>query len=346
MVVDEAQFAKNHLSLAANSLRKLQTKTFFCLTGTPLENHLGDLWSLLDLILPGYAGSRKSFLSRFKNPDKESLDLLRKKLSPVLIRRRRSEVLTELPPRSDENIVIPMEKEQALLYEATRMEAVLVLQNAGRDYLMKMLPYLTKLRRIACHPDLGKTKAAQTINQLKKDTPKNLSASGKFSWFTEEKEKLESSSEGILVFSQFTDVLDLFEKLLTNSGSSWFRIDGTTPAKKRTESVKRFQEGEGRYFLISLKAGGSALTLNRADTVIHLDPWWNPAAEEQATARAHRMGQKNRVMVYRYISEGTIEEKVVKLQEIKRNLFRDVLDHPEAAGASSVSRAELEELLS
>lgn len=334
IIVDEAQFAKNHLSVTARSLRTLKTKTIFCLTGTPMENHATELWALLDLILPGYAGTRKAFQARYKNPDGEALASLRKRLSPVLLRRRREEVLTELPEKTVQDIAVPMTEKQIVAYEALRREAKEVLENAGSDYLMLMLPYLMRLRRIACHPGLDKSAHKTSLDE-----------SGKFNFFLEQKEEIESSSGGILVFSQFTDVLDLFEDLLKKDESEYFRLDGSTPAKKRTEWVKRFQNGERKYFLISLKAGGSALTLHRANTVIHLDPWWNPAVEEQATARAHRMGQTRNVFVYRYISKGSVEEKVVFLQNKKRKLFHDLLDHPDSSKSRRISKEDIMDLL-
>lgn len=334
IIIDEAQFAKNYLSKISRALRELQTKTIFCLTGTPMENHATELWALVDLILPGYLGSRRLFHARYRKPDEDVIAKLRRRLSPVLLRRRRSEVLNELPEKSVQNLVVPMTRTQSILYESVRQEAQEALSKAGNHYLMTMLPYLTRLRRIACHPGLDRAGEGEDPTD-----------SGKLSLLLDQLEEIESSASGILVFSQFTDVLDLFQASLKARNTDFFRIDGSTTAAKRADQVKRFQAGEKQYFLISLKAGGSALTLHRADTVIHLDPWWNPAVEEQATARAHRMGQQRNVFVYRYISEGSVEEKVVHLQEKKKKLFEDVLDHPESGAKGSISREEILALL-
>lgn len=339
VIIDEAQFAKNHLSQVARSLRRLNSKTVFCLTGTPLENHPIELWSLLDLIFPGYAGSRRSFQSRYKNPSAEDLDVLRRRLSPLVLRRQRHYVLKELPGKTEQNIIVPMTKKQSLAYEALRDEAQKALLSAGSNYLMVMLPYLMRLRRIACDPVIDH----RSFKSLKAEA--DFALSGKLSYFIEQREEIEESSTGVLVFSQFTDVLDRFEIILKQAGSSFFRLDGNTNAKKRKESVKKFQTGEAKYFLISLKAGGSALTLHRADTVLILDPWWNPAAEDQAVARAHRMGQDRHVFVYRYISKGTVEEKVTELQKKKRELFQTLFDHNQLTKSQKLSKKELQMLL-
>lgn len=315
ILIDEAQYLKNHQSVSGKTIRKLQARTIFCLTGTPLENHPVEIWSLMDIILPGLLGTLKSFRSAFSSGYKqEQIESLRRRISPFLLRRTRSAVLKDLPERNEQNIFSVMTAKQTALYESLRQEAIAVLGQAGKNYLMTVLPYLIKLRRTACHPHLGNANI-------------NPADSGKILQFMDMADELEESSNGILVFSQFTDMLDVFEKVLQKRGRKFFRLDGSVSMKKREKIVAAFQEqNDVLYFLISLRAGGTALTLHRADTVLHLDPWWNPAVEEQATARAHRMGQKNSVFVYKFFSEKSVEKKVLSLQEKKRQLFNDLLN--------------------
>ena len=205
-----------------------------------------------------------------------------------------------------------MTDRQKAIYEKARRQAVRELKNAGRDYLIKMLPHLMRLRRIACHPELEK--AGETDPAL----------SGKFQHLDEILDELRETASGVLIFSQFTAVLKVTGRLLDARGMEYFNLDGSTPVKQRESRVRAFQEGERHFFLISLKAGGTALTLHRADTVLHLDPWWNPAAERQATDRAHRIGQTRPVFMYRFYSEGSVEERVLALQDEKRKLFEQL----------------------
>lgn len=332
ILVDEAQYIKNHNSLAAKTLRNLRFKTLFGLTGTPVENHPTELWSLMDLVLPGLLGSLTAFRRSFgSNVQPEALARLRRRVSPFVLRRTRDAVLRDLPLRSVQDLNVPMTHRQGIEYERVRREAVKVLASAGADYLMKMLPYLMKLRRIACHPDLTSAKADPLL-------------SGKILQFSAMADEIEETAHGILVFSQFTDVLDVFGRYLDSRRSRYLRIDGSTTARKREALVHEFQKGSIPYFLISLRAGGTALTLHRADTVLHLDPWWNPAVEEQATARAHRMGQERPVFVYRFFSEGTVEEKVALLQQKKRQLFEGLFGQAQSR-ATKISRDDLIALL-
>lgn len=340
VLIDEAQTLKNHRSAASRSMRSIQSRTFFCLTGTPLENHPFEIWSLMDLILPGLLGTRSSFRSLFgQTLDEDRKDALKRRIAPFILRRTRDAVLKDLPARTEQDLRIPMTQRQALAYERARREAVEALKKAGRDYLMQMLPHLMKLRRIACHPELGDAKADPL-------------ESGKILSYAEMADELEETARGILVFSQFTDMLDMFGRFLDarhegrkGTRRPYLRLDGSTTTAQRERRVREFQEGDVPYFLISLRAGGTALTLHRADTVLHLDPWWNPAVEEQATARAHRMGQKHPVFVYRFFSENSVEEKVAKLQQKKRQLFDDLFGSSQK-GAVPFDRDELLALLS
>ena len=333
VLVDEAQNAKNHNSRAHKALCALNREVLFGLTGTPMENHLSDLWSLMELSFPGLLGRRTAFKKSFGKQDRDALDRLRKRIAPFVLRRTKEMVLTELPPRTETNVGAPMTVHQKALYEQTRREALRALKDAGKNYLITMLPYLTKLRRIACHPHLEEADKTDPMH------------SGKLAHLAELLEELSETSSGVLIFSQFTDVLTVVRRMLALAGHDYHYLDGQTPANRRAKQVEEFQAGGHHFFLISLKAGGTALTLHRADTVLHLDPWWNPAAERQATDRVHRMGQKRPVFMYRFYARETVEEKVLALQDKKRRLF-DGLFGEGLTGENTVSREDIQSLLS
>lgn len=329
--IDEAQFIKNFRSRSARELRKLRARSLVCLTGTPLENYLEDLWALFDLIFPGYLGTAQSFKDNYGGHlELRDRDSLMRKIRPFMLRRRKADVLKELPAKTEMVIRIPMAAEQAKVYEAARIRALTTLGQQGSP-LFDLLRHLTTLRRIACHP------------YLEEERPDPFQ-SGKFEYLDSQIVELAIASEGVLVFSQYTSVLRVFRQLLAKHGIEPLYLDGKTSEKSRRALVTRFQEGGSKFFLISLKAGGTALTLTRADTVIHLDPWWNPAVENQATDRAHRIGQKKHVMVYKLISEGTVEEKVLTLQAQKRELFNDLIDD-DPATAKRITREDIAGLL-
>ncbi len=336
VLVDEAQHVRNHRSKSARALRQVRARSIIALTGTPIENDLAELWSLFDLVLPGLLEKRAAYLRRYRRDDADLGDL-RARIRPFLLRRHRGDVLKELPPLSEAGIVIALEKRQRVLYENARRAAVREVRrmnNDGSDYVAKILPQLMRLRRLACHPQLDRGRAADPA------------LSGKFLHLTNMLTELRNSAAGILIFSQFTDALDIAETLLKSLGLEFARIDGQTPARRREKIVREFQAGRYFVLLISLKAGGTAFTLHRADTVIHLDPWWNPAAERQATDRVHRMGQQRPVFVYRLIAEHTIEEKVLELQRRKRVLFDRMFAAGEGDGAGGVpKKAEMLRLL-
>ena len=329
--VDEAQFVKNPKTNASRELRKLHSNSIICLTGTPLENYLEDIWSLCDLIFPGYlgtaAGFRETYGGHLEVRDAENLQ---RKILPILLRRRKSEVLSELPEKTESIIKIPMAQEQAKVYEAARLKAIASLGQA-KSSLMELLRHLMNLRRIACHP------------YFEAEHPDPFD-SGKFEYLDSKILELAISAEGILVFSQYTSMLNVLKHLLRKRNINFLYLDGKTNESQRRDIVKRFQEGEAKFFLISLRAGGTALTLTRADTVIHLDPWWNPAVENQATDRAYRIGQKKRVIVYKLISEGTVEEKVLALQTQKLELFNELIEESSIKN-SKITRGEIANLL-
>jgi len=333
-ILDEAQNLKNFRSLSSHAVRQTSADTYFCLTGTPLENHLADLWSLFDILFPGYLGTRKSFLKNYQNSiGTSSLQYLRKKIEPFVLRRTKGEVLKELPPLTETLVPVTMTEKQRKFYDEARKLAIMELATAKENYLMVMLPHLTRLRRIACHPEAGNPLEAQISN------------SGKFQYLKESLPELQETSAGVLIFSQYTDILKICARLLDELNFSYFYLDGQTPIKKRETMVERFQNGENSFFLISLKAGGTALTLHRADTIIHLDPWWNPATERQASDRAHRMGQKKNVFVYKLYSEQSIEEKVLELQKKKKEIF-DSLFGEGIETSGKISKEQLMKLIS
>ncbi|WP_078126058.1 DEAD/DEAH box helicase [Leptospira alexanderi] len=329
MVLDEAQNVKNVATDSARSVRKIKAASVFCLTGTPMENHLDEFWSLFDLSFPGLLGNLRSFQRNFSPAN---IRELQKRTEKFLLRRRKSEVLTDLPPKTEIRVSTPMEIRQLKLYEKARQEAILTLKSAGPNYIFELLPQLTRLRRLACHPDIGMDKVDPT-------------QSGKINRFLTMIQEEIPEGSAVLVFSQFTDTLSIVKNALDLLKIEYFYLDGKTPQSKRISYVKRFQRGEKRFFLISLKAGGVSLTLTRADTVFHLDPWWNPAVENQASDRAHRFGQKQPVFIYKLFSEGSIEERVLELQEKKRKLFASLLDSEKGWTESNISREELRELI-
>ncbi|MCB1164864.1 MAG: DEAD/DEAH box helicase, partial [Leptospiraceae bacterium] len=331
--IDEAQNLRNSRSKSATAARLLRARSVFCLTGTPMENYLEDFRSIMDLAVPGLLGTSHSFRRTYTPSEPTSMATLARRASPFLLRRTKDLVLSELPEKTEINRVIPMQKKQAALYETLRQEALEELSIAGNEYLVQMLPHLMRLRRVACHPALGQKKA-------------NPLHSGKFQYLSELLDQFQKSESASLVFSQFTDALDIAESLLQSMQLKYVRLDGSTPQKIRSKNVAAFQSGQADVFLISLRAGGQAITLHRADRVVLLDPWWNPAVESQASDRAHRIGQKNPVFVYRLISEGSIEERVRELQSRKKELFHSLLNgiSPEHSHPH-LDRAELLELL-
>jgi superfamily II DNA or RNA helicase len=331
VVLDEAQAIKNPTTRRAKAALALQSNFRLALTGTPIENRLGELWSIMSYCNPGLLGSAEQFAQRFGNVIERSEDLqgkaqasrqLRRLISPFLLRRNKAEVLIDLPPRTEiVHEVVPGPKERALL-EALRQQAEasvaqVVSANAqtggGKEgqNQFHVLAALTRLRRAACDPRLV--------------APELGLVGAKVQEFERLAVELVAGRHKALVFSQFTDFLGLLRERLDLAGLSYQYLDGSTPAAERTKRVAAFQAGQGDLFLISLKAGGFGLNLTMADYVIIADPWWNPAAEEQASARAHRMGQQRPVTVYRLVTQGSIEEKIVRLHRSKRDLAEGIL---------------------
>jgi superfamily II DNA or RNA helicase len=337
IIADEAQALKNPLAKRTKAAIALKGDFKMITTGTPIENDLTELWSLFRFINPGLLGNIKRFGQRFSLPienakeDKlaarKASQELRALIQPFILRRMKNQVLTELPPRTDINIQVEMSAKERDFYEALRLNAIdNISQNnqqahAGEQRI-KMLAELVKLRQACCHPKLV---MAET------DIP-----SAKLAALNELLVELKLNNHKALIFSQFVGHLQLIKQHVEAEGFSYQYLDGSTPQKERQKRVNAFQNGEGELFLISLKAGGSGLNLTAADYVIHMDPWWNPAVEEQASDRAHRMGQLRPVTVYRLITQNTIEEKIVALHQHKRDLADKLLSGNEVVSKLSV----------
>ncbi len=322
VILDEAQTIKNPVAKATQVARKLDTRHRLCLTGTPMENHLGELWSLYHFLMPGFLGSQESFNKRFRNPiEKQGSSAARSALTArartFMLRRRKTEVATELPPKTTTVVQIDMGSTQQKLYEAIRaaMQAKVQLQIAQKGFKrshIEILDALLKLRQVCCHPSLLK------LDSVKKDVE-----SAKLKALLEMVVEMVAEGRRILIFSQFTSMLSLIEAALIERKIDLVKLTGQT--KQRAEVIDAFQNGDIPVFLISLKAGGVGLNLTAADTVIHYDPWWNPAAEEQASDRAWRIGQDKPVFVYKLIIAGSIEEKIIEMQQRKAALTNSVL---------------------
>ncbi|MEW5788953.1 MAG: DEAD/DEAH box helicase [Pseudomonadota bacterium] len=326
LILDEAQTVKNAGSQAAQVVRKLRARHRLCLTGTPLENHLGELWAQFDFLLPGFLGDNKSFTRIWRNPiekhgDVGRRDLLARRLRPFILRRRKEEVARELPPKTLILRTVELEGGQRDLYETVRSAMDARVREAIADLGFQrsqivILDALLKLRQVCCDPRL-----------LKSETARSVKERAKLDLLMDLLPEMVEEGRRILLFSQFTSMLDLIRKELDQAGLTYLLLTGDTV--DRETPIRRFQAGEVPIFLISLKAGGMGLNLTAADTVIHYDPWWNPAVENQATDRAHRLGQTKPVFVYKLIVAGSIEEKILALQERKAELAAGILaeDH-------------------
>lgn len=341
LILDEAQTVKNAASQAAQVVRKLKARHRLCLTGTPLENHLGDLWSQFDFLLPGLLGDAKAFTKTWRTPIEKQGNILRRNLlaqrvKPFILRRRKQDVAGELPPKTLIVRSVELAGAQRDLYETVRIAMDLRVREEiadkgfARSHII-ILDALLKLRQVCCDPRLLKLAAAQKVQEH-----------AKLDMLMEMLPELVSEGRRILVFSQFTSMLALIEAELHKEKLGYVKLTGDT--QNREEVVRRFQDGEVPIFLISLKAGGVGLNLTTADTVIHYDPWWNPAVENQATDRAHRLGQINNVFVYKLVVAGSIEEKILALQEKKAELAAGILSE-DSSGLVKFGEADIAALL-
>ncbi|WP_282804341.1 SNF2 helicase associated domain-containing protein [Clostridium tetani] len=337
-ILDEAQYIKNLNSQNAMAVKKIKAKTRFALTGTPIENSIMELWSIFDFIMPGYLYDEKRFSVRYNKRFKESpevLEELNKLIKPFILRRRKNQVLKELPNKIEKTLMVTLDNEQKKVYKAYANYVTELIEKKVKDDEFKgskiaILSYITKLRQLCLDPTV-------TMKEYN-------GGNGKMEALVEL--LLQSIEEGhrILVFSQFTSVLKNMGKRITKEGIAFSYLDGSIPSEKRMKMVKDFNEGKNSVFLISLKAGGTGLNLTSADVVIHFDPWWNPAVEEQATDRAHRIGQENVVEVIKIIAKGTIEEKIILLQEEKKKLISELMGDELSSRESFASLTE-EEIL-
>lgn len=334
-ILDEAQAIKNHTTQKYKAVCRVNSRVRFALTGTPVENRLGELWSIFSFLMPGYLPPYKSFCTRFEKPivqenDPTAVRRLNQLTGPFILRRMKADVLKELPPKTENIYRIELEEEQRKLYLAAVLDAREKLKAAKPEDKMAVFAVLMRLREICCDPHLIADNWAGGSAKLDACT-----------------ELVTSAVEGghrILLFSQFTSMLDLLAKRLDEEGISHFTLQGSTPKPVRAELVRRFNGGEVSVFLISLRAGGTGLNLTAADIVIHYDPWWNVAAQNQATDRAYRIGQQNPVQVYKLIAQDTIEEKIVALQQAKQSLAETVTGSADGA-ILSMKPEELLELL-
>ena len=331
-ILDEAQNIKNAGSQGAYAVKKLQADTRLALTGTPMENGIGELWSIFDFVLPGYLPPYSTFIRRYQ--DGMNSEDLRMRIRPFLTRRLKQEVLSELPDKTETSLTAAMTPEQRNVYQASmerlRPKIHRIMEEEGLNRRrVEILAAITELRQICCHPSL-------VLDGYQ-------GGSGKQEMLMELLPSLIKSGRRVLVFSQFTSLLKLLQPRLRQDGYETMYLDGNTPAGERLGLTERFNAGEGQVFLISLRAGGSGLNLTGADVVIHFDPWWNPAAEDQATDRAYRIGQSKNVDVIRLVMGESIEEKVVELGERKKALF-DRLITPGESGLSALTEQDIRDL--
>lgn len=309
-MLDEAQAIKNESSKRAHVVKGLEGAFRVAATGTPVENKLTELWSLFDFLNPGLLGSGTTFAQRLTSPDGTATEGLKNLVAPFVLRRLKANVLTDLPPKTEITLPIELGKDERTAYEACREYALASLKG-NEENRISILAELTRLRRFCCHPSL---------------VLPNFKDSAKLEALSKLLSDLKSAGHRALVFSQFTDYLAIVRRLLDEKGWPCCYLDGTTPIAERARAVAAFQAGEGDFFLISLKAGGTGLNLTSASYVVLLDPWWNPAVENQAADRVHRIGQRNPVTVYRLIAAKTVEERVLELHQEKLKIAEDVLD--------------------
>jgi len=337
-VLDEAQQIKNYQAKRSQAALSLNAQFKLVTTGTPLENNLSELWTIFEFIAPGLLGGRQHFQDKFAYPiekfkDQEAAERLNQLIKPFLLRRKKEQVLKELPPKTEVTIMLEQSDSERAFYEAVRHQLVEQFSpqiQADPKRLeqerIRILAAITKLMQAACNPKLLDPTASVP--------------SAKLEAFKQIVQGLVSEGHKTLVFSQFVKHLDIIRPALDTMGITYQYLDGSTPRQERIDAIEAFQDGQSDLFLISLKAGGLGLNLTRADFVIILDPWWNPAVEDQASDRAHRIGQTKPVTIYRLISQNTIESKIIALHQDKRDLAEQIL-----AGADTPTTISAEELL-
>lgn len=340
LILDEAQKIKNARSESAKAAKLINTQYYLALSGTPMENHLGELHSIFDTVMPDFLGSLKEFKTLYQNPIEKEHSIeagqrLNHRLLPFMLRRTKDKVATELPLKTEIIRSVSFESDQAQLYETIRVS----MEKSVRESIKTMglakshisiLAALLKLRQVCCDPRLLKIEEAQKIKE-----------SAKLEMLLELVQELREEGRRILIFSQFTSMLEIIEEQMIKNNVSYSKLTGST--LKRQEQIDKFNEDKTELFLISLKAGGVGLNLTKADVVIHYDPWWNPAAEDQATDRAYRIGQDKPVFVYKLIVENSVEEKIVQMQESKKALAEAIYEGKEK-GFSKMNEKDLLDL--
>ncbi len=338
-IIDEAQYIKNHQTVAAKAVKVINSQIRYALTGTPIENRLSEIWSIFDYLMPGFLYKYEVFRRDFeapiiKNQDEAAMERLKKMTSPFILRRLKRDVLKDLPDKIEKIHYVKFEKKQQELYDAQVVH--MRQQIAGQDKAefqknkIQILAELTRLRQVCCDPSL-------CFENYK-------GGSAKLEACIELVERAAEGGHKILLFSQFVSMLEIIRQELAKRELSFYMISGETSKEKRLKLVKKFNEDDTRVFLISLKAGGVGLNLTGADVVIHYDPWWNLAVQNQATDRAHRIGQDKKVTVYQLIAKGSVEEKIRKIQESKKELLEEIVGG--AAGQlGNMSREDFLELL-
>ncbi|MBU2893783.1 DEAD/DEAH box helicase [Colwellia sp. D2M02] len=342
LILDEAHYIKNTKTKLYQAFMALKAQHKLCLTGTPMENHLGEFWAQFNFLLPGFLGGQRQFSKLFRTPiekhgDQERKQLLNQRIKPFILRRTKDKIATELPPKTEIIQTLRIEGQQAELYESVRLAMDSRLKDIIADKGLKrsqieVLDALLKLRQVCNHPKLLSLDGAKKVNQ-----------SAKLDYLMETLPEQIDEGRKILIFSQFTSMLSLIEEALIADNIGYVKLTGSTT--NRQEVVDKFQQGEVPVFLISLRAGGVGLNLTAADTVIHFDPWWNPAVENQATDRAYRIGQDKPVFVYKYIIENSIEEKIQKIQQNKAELAKALLSEEVSDNKLSLTDDILDSLL-
>lgn len=387
LTLDEAQYIKNHATKSAQAVRKLQAHHRFALTGTPIENRLSELWSIFDFLMPGILGSYRRFRERFELPilsgDQNAESKLQAFVGPFILRRRKADVLKDLPDKIENVITVQLQGEQRRIYAALEQKLRLTLNKQKdvdfKNEKLQVLAQLTRLRQACCDPRLlfdnvgeGVPQAAKVISQVA-NSPKTFAkpaeiesiareeltaqaqksarsaqqiSSAKLDAIEELVESCQDAGRKMLIFSQFTSYLELIAERLRLRGVTYNVITGATPKKKRLELVDSFNSDDTPVFLISLKAGNTGLNLTGACVVVHADPWWNAAAQEQANDRAHRIGQEQDVNVYQIVAQDTIEERILSLQQSKSDLAARFVDSASSSGAPTISSLTKDDILS
>ena len=332
LILDEGQNINNYKTQTAKVVREINSSIRFVLTGTPIENNLIELWSIFDFIMPGYLYSKDEFTRKFLKDDKNMLEELKLLISPYILKRNKKDVLKELPDKIENKVLVTLPKKQKELYDSLLLEIKNKINNErGKENTIELFSYLMKLRQMCLDPSLILESYSGNNGKLN---------------VTEEIIEKNINEHKIVIFSQFTSMLKRIEEKIKYKNINYVYLDGSTSAKKRIELVEQFNNDENiRIFLISLKAGGTGLNLTSSDTVIHFDPWYNPGVHDQASDRAHRIGQKRVVNIYKLIAKDTIEETIYLMQEYKKNLINEVLENDDITDNDVLNRLSNEQII-